>query len=240
MKEKIMLGEFIYNRRKILQMSQAELGEIVGVSNKAVSKWETDEANPDMQLIKPLAAALKCSVEELLSCKMNAEKESEYKSAKVFGVSGVLKNNSEEYEFISNKLNSKREPFLHIHFGKKLSALNKRARGTIAIGLFAHGTFSFGLVSSGVFAFGLLAFGWFAFAPLALSMLLSVGSIALGFGVSVGALAVGSVAVGALAVGIVSVGALSIGVYAYSGGTGLAIGLHTHMFALKTGIFLTL
>jgi hypothetical protein len=38
---KRMLGDTIYRLRKEKGLSQSELGELVGVSNKAVSKWET-------------------------------------------------------------------------------------------------------------------------------------------------------------------------------------------------------
>ncbi len=41
-----MLGDLIFKRRKQLGMSQKQLAEKCGVSNKAVSKWETYEANP--------------------------------------------------------------------------------------------------------------------------------------------------------------------------------------------------
>ena len=52
---KRMLGETIYRLRKEKGLSQDELGKLVGVSNKAVSKWETYEANPDITLLPLLA-----------------------------------------------------------------------------------------------------------------------------------------------------------------------------------------
>jgi transcriptional regulator with XRE-family HTH domain len=55
---KKMLGDTIYRLRKEKGLSQSELGEFVGVSNKAVSKWETYEANPDITLLQLLAQAL--------------------------------------------------------------------------------------------------------------------------------------------------------------------------------------
>ena len=48
-------------------MSQSELAELVGVSNKAVSKWETYEANPDITLLPLLAVSLGVTTDVLLS-----------------------------------------------------------------------------------------------------------------------------------------------------------------------------
>ena len=62
-----MLGDLIFKRRKQLGMSQKQLAEKCGVSNKAVSKWETYEANPDTDALLPLASALQISVDELLT-----------------------------------------------------------------------------------------------------------------------------------------------------------------------------
>ena len=48
-------------------LTQAQLGEILTVSDKAVSKWETGRGLPDISLLEPLAKALGISVPELLS-----------------------------------------------------------------------------------------------------------------------------------------------------------------------------
>lgn len=39
--DKYKFGNFIYERRKKLNLTQDELGRKLGVTNKAVSKWET-------------------------------------------------------------------------------------------------------------------------------------------------------------------------------------------------------
>ena len=62
-----MLGDTIYRLRKEKGLSQTQLGEAVGVSNKAVSKWETSEANPDIALLPPLAKTLGITIDELLT-----------------------------------------------------------------------------------------------------------------------------------------------------------------------------
>lgn len=60
-------GAVIRKLREQKNMTQAELAEILQVSDKAVSKWETGHGYPDITLLEPLAAALGISVLELLS-----------------------------------------------------------------------------------------------------------------------------------------------------------------------------
>lgn len=62
-------GEFLYQLRKEKGMTQAELADALGVTNKAVSKWETGEAMPETALLKPLARIFGVTVDELLDGK---------------------------------------------------------------------------------------------------------------------------------------------------------------------------
>ena len=48
-------------------MTQAELAEKLGVTDKAISKWETGKGLPDISLLLPLGAALETSVIELMN-----------------------------------------------------------------------------------------------------------------------------------------------------------------------------
>lgn len=50
-------------------LTQSQLAEIIGVSDKAVSKWETSKGLPDISLVEPLSKALGVSVMELMSGK---------------------------------------------------------------------------------------------------------------------------------------------------------------------------
>ncbi len=59
-------GNFIFELRTEKGLSQSELGKILGVSNKAVSKWETGEAKPRADKLALLAKTLGVTVEELL------------------------------------------------------------------------------------------------------------------------------------------------------------------------------
>lgn len=60
-------GAAIRMLREKEKMTQAELADKLGVSDKAVSKWETAKGFPDITLIEPLAKALRVSVAELLT-----------------------------------------------------------------------------------------------------------------------------------------------------------------------------
>ena len=60
-------GAAIKTLREGRNMTQTELAEQIGVSNKAVSKWETGKGLPDLSLIQPLAQALGVSVIELMN-----------------------------------------------------------------------------------------------------------------------------------------------------------------------------
>lgn len=60
-------GATIKQLREMKALTQAQLSDILGVTAKAVSKWETGKGLPDITLIEPLARALGVSVAELLS-----------------------------------------------------------------------------------------------------------------------------------------------------------------------------
>ena len=67
-------GATIKNLREKKGITQAQLADLLGVSDKAVSKWETAKGLPDITLIEPLAKALSVSVMELISGDMVVNK----------------------------------------------------------------------------------------------------------------------------------------------------------------------
>lgn len=60
-------GNRIMQLRTQLNLSQSELAELIGVTNKAVSKWETGKSKPTTNTIRKLAALFKIDINELLS-----------------------------------------------------------------------------------------------------------------------------------------------------------------------------
>ena len=63
----ILTGQFISRVRMEKGMTQKELAQKVGVTDKAVSKWETGRGMPDISSLDALCNALDVSVNELLS-----------------------------------------------------------------------------------------------------------------------------------------------------------------------------
>ena len=59
-------GSTIRQLREAKGLTQAELAEMLSVSAKTISKWETAKGLPDISLLEPLAAALGVSVLELM------------------------------------------------------------------------------------------------------------------------------------------------------------------------------
>ena len=59
-------GNSVYALRKNAGLSQNELGKMLGVSGKAVSKWENGNAKPHLDTITKLAALFEVSADSLL------------------------------------------------------------------------------------------------------------------------------------------------------------------------------
>ena len=60
------IGKLIAKLRKEKDLTQRELGEMVGVGYRAVSKWETGQTMPDISIINELSEILGISSDELL------------------------------------------------------------------------------------------------------------------------------------------------------------------------------
>ncbi|MBO4346031.1 MAG: helix-turn-helix domain-containing protein [Lachnospiraceae bacterium] len=60
-------GTVIKELREKNKMTQLQLADRLGVSDKTVSKWETGKGYPDITLLEPIAGAFKISVTELIS-----------------------------------------------------------------------------------------------------------------------------------------------------------------------------
>ena len=67
MQQSWIIGREIRKLRERAGMTQAELAARLGVSDKAVSKWETGRGYPDITLVEPIAAELGVSTAELLA-----------------------------------------------------------------------------------------------------------------------------------------------------------------------------
>ena len=79
--DQIKIGKFIAERRKNAGLTQMQLAEKLGITDRAVSKWETGKAMPDSSIMLELCDILGISVNDLLSGEVvtmeNYNKESE-------------------------------------------------------------------------------------------------------------------------------------------------------------------
>ncbi len=64
--DQIKIGKFISERRRGAGFMQSQLAERIGVTDRAVSKWETGRAMPDSSIMLDLCRELKISVNDLL------------------------------------------------------------------------------------------------------------------------------------------------------------------------------
>lgn len=108
-----IIGSNISKYRKLKKYTQKQLGDLLDVNPKTVSKWENGTVGPDITILKSLADALDVSVEELLSGIKNKNKK--YKTSVVLNfvlsfivfilvsvIAYMYINRYEVYEFKSN------------------------------------------------------------------------------------------------------------------------------------------
>lgn len=63
----IAIGKFIAQKRKEQNLTQEQLAQRLGISNKTVSKWETGKCMPDYSIIELLCKELKTTLAELMN-----------------------------------------------------------------------------------------------------------------------------------------------------------------------------
>ena len=65
--DQIQIGKFIAESRKARSLTQRQLADNLGISDKTVSKWETGKGLPEVGLMLPLCGELQITVNDLLS-----------------------------------------------------------------------------------------------------------------------------------------------------------------------------
>lgn len=76
------IGKFISDARKKKKFTQAELGEYLNVTDKAVSKWECGKCLPDSSLFEEISKVLEVSMIELLKGEYIEQENAEVESNK--------------------------------------------------------------------------------------------------------------------------------------------------------------
>lgn len=69
------IGKFIAECRKKQKMTQQELAEKLGITDRAISNWENGKNMPDLSLFKPLCNILNITINDLMSGEKVNEKE---------------------------------------------------------------------------------------------------------------------------------------------------------------------
>ena len=69
----ISIGSYIADKRRALNLTQEQLAETLGVSNKTISKWENGKCMPDYVVIQKLCEALHVTLPELMDGEDAAE-----------------------------------------------------------------------------------------------------------------------------------------------------------------------
>lgn len=69
------IGRFISECRKQKGLTQAQLAEALGVSDKSVSRWENGKTMPDLSIYEPLCEILDIQISELLYARKMTDKE---------------------------------------------------------------------------------------------------------------------------------------------------------------------
>ena len=67
------IGSYIAKKRREMNLTQEQLAEKLGVSNKTISKWENGKCMPDYSIIQELCETLSISLPELMDGEDEAE-----------------------------------------------------------------------------------------------------------------------------------------------------------------------
>ena len=103
--DQVKIGKFIAQCRNEKQITQEELGEKLGVTNKTISRWENGHYLPDIEMMQLLSKEFNISINELISGEKI--KDSDYKEKAESNLIAVLENSSftlkEKIDFYKKK-----------------------------------------------------------------------------------------------------------------------------------------
>lgn len=101
----VKMGRFLSELRKDHNLTQAELGEKLGVTNKTISRWETGTYMPPVEMLEALSNMYDLTINELLSGKKLSTEE--YKEMAESNIKETLKSSTfslkEKQEFYKKK-----------------------------------------------------------------------------------------------------------------------------------------
>ena len=94
--DQIKIGKFIADMRKEQNLTQIDLAERLGISNKTISKWECGNGMPDYAVMESLCDILKINVNELLSGERLPSKDYNKKAEE--NIMSLMQESSENYK----------------------------------------------------------------------------------------------------------------------------------------------
>ena len=101
----VKMGGFLAELRRNHNLTQAELGEKLGVTNKTISRWETGNYMPPVEMLEELSKMYNMTINELLSGKRLSTEE--YKEMAETNIKESLKASAfslkEKQEFYKKK-----------------------------------------------------------------------------------------------------------------------------------------
>lgn len=100
----IEFGDYIYKLRTNANLSQSELGKMVNVSNKAISKWENGNAYPTSKTLSKLAKIFGVSIDEMFKA---IESKSERQITKIAITGGPCAGKSTALSWINEEFTKK-------------------------------------------------------------------------------------------------------------------------------------
>ena len=98
------IGENIKKARKRAGLTQKQLGELSGMADSAIRRYESDRANPKIQTLEKIAKALNCSVNSLFPAIDDFKKEIENR-IDTYNKQLTTCNNKKEAEKLRYKIN---------------------------------------------------------------------------------------------------------------------------------------
>lgn len=209
---KMTTGQKIAEERKKLQLTQQQLADEFGVTRQAVSRWESDLAFPEMDVLIKMSERFGCTIDYLVKYNGSTEEEEPVIDSARDENANVAEGANFWQRLPYFEWKSKTTlfglPLLHVNIG-----LGRVAKGVFAIGLVSVGFFSAGLVSVGLLAWGIIALGLFSCGSISLGALIALGGVAIGTFIAFGGLAVGCFSFGGCAVGLYAFGGYASGSY---------------------------
>lgn len=96
------IGSFLQELRKQENMTQEELGEIVGVTNKTISRWETGNYMPPIDCLETLSSVYQISINEIIGGKRWSDEE--YKEQADQNIKEVIQRNNESIKIFEKRM----------------------------------------------------------------------------------------------------------------------------------------